>query len=191
MYNTLAECPVPCLQHEGELQEFLEIYKEMQPKKVLEIGSFYGGTLWFFIKNNPDKLETLISLDMLIPQTDKRYNEMIESRSKWNDWCPFLLDFYTFEGNSRDQSIIETIKKDNYLNEIDLLHIDGDHSYEGVKADYENFKSLVKPGGIIVFHDVVGIETVARFWNELKEQFPESFRTISHENGWGIGILQV
>ncbi len=190
MYNTLAECPVPCLQHEGELQEFLEIYKEMQPKKVLEIGSFFGGTLWFLIKNNTN-LETLISVDLPVPPTDERYNEMVNSKAQWFNWITSDMRLNVFTGDSHEMTLIEDVKSNNLIADVDLLHIDGDHYYEGVKADYENFKSLVKPGGIIVFHDVVGIETVARFWNELKEQFPESYRTISHENGWGIGILQV
>jgi predicted O-methyltransferase YrrM len=36
---------------------------------------------------------------------------------------------------------------------IDLLFIDGDHSYEGVKLDYENWYPFVKNGGVIAFHD--------------------------------------
>ena len=37
---------------------------------------------------------------------------------------------------------------------FDALFIDGNHSYEYVKKDYENYRDKVKPGGIIAFHDV-------------------------------------
>lgn len=56
----------------------------------------------------------------------------------------------------------------------DFLFIDGDHSYEGAKADFVDYGRFVKPEGIIVLHDIVdhGPEfpdvTVNLFWNELK-----------------------
>jgi predicted O-methyltransferase YrrM len=37
--------------------------------------------------------------------------------------------------------------------QIDLLFIDGDHVYEAVRADFEAWRSLVRPGGLILFHD--------------------------------------
>lgn len=41
----------------------------------------------------------------------------------------------------------------NWSLPIDVLFIDGDHSYEGVKDDWDNFSPLVKAGGIVYFHD--------------------------------------
>lgn len=38
--------------------------------------------------------------------------------------------------------------------EIDLLFLDGDHSYEGVLADLNNWTPFVKQGGVVVLHDV-------------------------------------
>jgi predicted O-methyltransferase YrrM len=38
---------------------------------------------------------------------------------------------------------------------IDLLFIDGDHSYEGVKRDWEAFVPFVSPFGVVVFHDTI------------------------------------
>ena len=45
---------------------------------------------------------------------------------------------------------------------IDLLFIDGDHSYEGVKADILNWSVFIKEGGIIAFHDIDRLATVKK-----------------------------
>jgi len=47
---------------------------------------------------------------------------------------------------------------------LDFLFIDGDHTYEGVKRDFEMYSPLVRNGGIIAFHDIVKHppETVVR-----------------------------
>jgi hypothetical protein len=37
--------------------------------------------------------------------------------------------------------------------EIDVLFIDGDHTYEGCKADIDAWTPYVKPGGTVIFHD--------------------------------------
>ena len=59
--------------------------------------------------------------------------------------------------------------------DIDLLFIDGDHSYQGVKDDWDNFSPFVKVGGIVFFHDCddCGMEIV-KFANEM-----------ANDNGWG------
>ena len=54
----------------------------------------------------------------------------------------------------------------NWNMPIGMLFIDGDHSYEGVKFDYENYKKNVIVGGKILFHDSIMPE-IKRFLNEL------------------------
>jgi predicted O-methyltransferase YrrM len=51
---------------------------------------------------------------------------------------------------------------------VDLLFIDGDHNYAAVESDYLNYEPLVRKGGIVAFHDVVGTEGPRRFVEELK-----------------------
>jgi hypothetical protein len=52
--------------------------------------------------------------------------------------------------------------------EIDLIHIDGDHSYEGVKRDFELYFEKVKHNGIITLHDVELCGGVKSFFEELE-----------------------
>ena len=41
------------------------------------------------------------------------------------------------------------------VQEVELLFIDGDHSYEGARADFDRWSALVGPGGHLLFHDAV------------------------------------
>jgi hypothetical protein len=73
---------------------------------------------------------------------------------------------------------------------IDLLHIDGFHSYEAVKTDFETWYPKVVPGGIVLFHDVAArIRDFGawRFWKEAQETQPETF---SFNHGFGLGVLR-
>ncbi len=54
------------------------------------------------------------------------------------------------------QSAIYAVQAQRAGLEIDYLHIDGDHSYEGALADFTNYLPLMNPNGIITFHDTDG-----------------------------------
>lgn len=53
---------------------------------------------------------------------------------------------------------------------IDILHIDGDHSYESVARDFSNWSKHVTPGGVILFHDI--------------DSFPEGPGKLFREIAW-------
>lgn len=191
MSNVLDKCPVPILQEPWEFEKLVEVYKAHAPKKVLEIGSFYGGTLWYWATYTMG-LVRLTSVDYPIGPADGRYEEMKAARDRWPEWTgnkTWVKEFDDIKGDSHDPVIIEQVKRLYPDNDIDFLFIDGDHSYNGVKADYENFAPLVRPGGLIVLHDVYGLPEVNQFWKELK-QTERTQTIIGQPGGWGIGIIE-
>lgn len=77
---------------------------------------------------------------------------------------------HLLKADSHRKETLEKIKEilDGEL--LDFLFIDADHSYEGVKMDFEMYSPLVKPGGIIALHDIhLPSAGVGKFWNEIKK----------------------
>lgn len=80
---------------------------------------------------------------------------------------------------------------------IDLLFIDGDHSYGGVKRDWELFAPFVQPFGNIIFHDTLwdlrppmpkrADMGVPQFVDELREQ---GFPVLTLEHDFGVSVVQ-
>jgi predicted O-methyltransferase YrrM len=173
-----------------EIVPLLEDVKSLNPQTVIEIGTHRGGTLYLWARlARPDAI--LVSIDLpggkfgggYSPFRAPIYHRFAQKRQK----------LHLMRANSHSESTLEETKRLLSGRPIDLLFIDGDHSYEGVKKDWEMYAPLVRPGGLIVFHDVArsyGDTQVKAFWDTIKTSY--DFREyMAHPEGlYGIGVLQ-
>ena len=71
---------------------------------------------------------------------------------------------------------------------VDLLHIDGLHTYEAVSQDLADFGPKVRPGGIILFHDVdTWFPDMKAFWREISRKYESHLVPHTH----GLGVIRV
>lgn len=148
---------------------------------ILEIGSRFGFTLVDLAHGMSGN--RIVSVDL--PEAEGwHFLGAEESLRKNVDQLKSEgYDAHLFIGDSKDKDIIQSVES---LGPFDVVFIDGDHTYEGVKADWESYGHL---GKMVVFHDIrppkppewMGLG-VWRLWNELKG---ESF--IANGSKMGIG----
>lgn len=99
------------------------------------------------------------------------------------------------KADSHQASSFRIVKDNLGGRKIDFMFIDADHTYEGLKQDFEVYSPLVSQSGIVAFHDIVPHPTdssygVAEFWREIKTQYEHDEIVESWtQTGAGIGIL--
>lgn len=162
------------LQHRGEITELVREVRSHEPETVMEIGSANGGTLYVWARVL-DSVRTILSTDL-------------DYRGRQD-----LLEYFTgrsgislrcIEGDSHSEATESAVREALSGETIDFLYIDGDHSYEGVKADFEAYEPHVADDGIIGFHDIETDGTgVPRLWTELTAEYDH--RNVVAENRRG------
>jgi predicted O-methyltransferase YrrM len=165
--------------------------KRRHPRVVVEVGTANGGTLWFWCQYaTHDAL--LISVDL--PGGDFGGGYTVQDVPRLLGHARAGQDIQLLAGNSHSGRMLEAVEELLDGRMVDLLFIDGDHTYEGVKQDWQMYSPLVGPGGLIIFHDIVEHDEIPecqvdRLWNELKSEHKhEEF--CAADRGWaGIGVI--
>ncbi len=166
--------PVPA-QAEWEWRHLLRILDHAHHARILEIGIYGGGTLYEWI----DRADYIVAVD-----------EQMRDRTTWLDHAADLSKhLYLVHGDSHDPAITAYVAS---LGQFDFIFIDADHTYDAVKADWDNYRPMLAPGGIIAFHDIVERTSygVSRLWAEIKDSAPTvEIIEGSQPHYCGIGVI--
>lgn len=132
---------VPGWETIGEQHLLIKYSKKLPPEStILEIGCEYGMSTSLFSKYS-HKRTKIVSIDL---DCSKAAQNLFEAE--------LLFPVIFLEGDSR---IIHGALR----GDVDLLFIDGDHSYQGARLDLHNYgKFVTKRGSVIILHDVAGFD---------------------------------
>jgi predicted O-methyltransferase YrrM len=183
------------VQMRGELLGMLERVRELRPRRLCEIGASAGGTLYLLTRvAEPDAV--IVSLDIDIPPPTRRARARMARDSQ---------RVISIQADSHDPLTRDRVAEKLGGEQLDFLFIDGDHSYDGVRTDFELYRDLVRDGGLIALHDINPDQRstrpepegpisgdVPRFWREVAaEHRSEELIDRPGQDGFGIGLLYV
>lgn len=173
------------MQIQEEVKELKEIVEEQNPDRILEIGSARNSTLVLWASSGA---EEVFSIDF--PEEHPGRNTF-DKKSLLEAYFN-STSFEFIRGNSHSQQVRAELNNKNE-EKFDLIFIDGDHSYEGVKQDFNDYKSLLSDNGILVFHDINSEGCgVPKFWREVSEKYKsKAIEKDGGEGHAGIGIIYV
>jgi cephalosporin hydroxylase len=182
------------LQVENEIVPFLNYVADHRPRVIGEIGLKHGGNSFMFLRKLND-VATYLGMDL-----------KLENINKLKFYRRPDQTLYILEGNSQLPAVVNKARKHLAGKQFDFLFIDGDHEYDGVLEDLIQWYPLVKPGGLIAFHDIVPDEEartgqrpegsrlwvggVYKLWTNLKPYFDhKEFVNDWNQGGFGIGLI--
>lgn len=178
-------------QQPDEVKAFAGFLLGAQVGSALEIGTYAGGFTKFLANILPPD-------SLIITMDDNSYYTYQPDSLQWKikQICSWGSNIHYVEGNSHNAVSLNKVKQILGDRSLDLLFIDGDHSYEGCRFDFEMYKSLVRPGKWIAIHDLTMTEEGEKigygchiFFNELRGK---KIRICQPGATWGgIGIVQV
>lgn len=190
----LAQLTFGSQQKRGEICRFLEFMRLRSPQLVCEIGVAAGGT-HFLLRESIPSVKKIIGVEIALRTTVAR---------KLQRSCNKGKEDILIQGSSCTHQTLTLVETNLQGQKLDLLFIDGDHGYDGVRADFEAYRHFLREGAIVAFHDIMpdyatrkGIKTdnwaggVPIFWREVKNGFL-SWELVenSEQDAFGIGLLE-
>lgn len=148
----------PTSQAAWEWEQTLRLFRLRDPRTVLEVGSDFGGTLKGWLLNAAPGA-TIVNVD----------DRAVDAET-WQGWARARgSTLHTIRGDSR---AAETIAQAATHAPYDWIFIDADHSYDFVSLDWRNYGPLVRPGGVVAFHDINERNGygVSQLWREIQAE---------------------
>ncbi len=179
------------IQLEDEIVAFVAEAQSRAPVRICEIGTQYGGTNLLLFRTIPT-VRLVIGVDLWVQ--NKATLRLLRAPGQ---------RLVYLDGSSTKPRQLSRVRRTLAGEPLDLLLIDGDHSFAGVRADFLAYRHLVRDGGLIAFHDIVpdgraaGLQTrayaggVPEFWALMKALYPaaEFVHDWHGQYGFGIGII--
>ena len=158
----------------------------LKPKTLVELGTHGGGSYFSFCQSVIDnKLDTkTYAIDTWMGEKQAGFY----SESLFKKVMDFNIEHFDNFSTLMKMTFDEALNEFDD-NSVDLLHIDGFHSYEAVSNDFRAWYPKLSKEAIVLFHDTHEIKPgfgVHQFWDELKKDHRDQCFEFKHSHGLGI-----
>lgn len=162
LYYHSTPTPVPIFQREWEFAQALDRYRQRRPRRILEVGTFHGGTLYHWLR--------LAETGAVVVSIDS-YQAGVDNRHLYADWTPSGVMLHALMGDSHAPSTIAQVAD---FGPFDWIFIDAGHTEAEVQADWDAYARMAAPGGLIALHDICYSPhdwiQVDRVWRRIQAQ---------------------
>jgi len=177
----------------GHIPFSFSLVNALKPKVIVELGT-YTGTSFFSFCQAVDTLGLsckCYGVDMwkgdihMGTFSQSLYEEILAYKNEHYPDAVFLRKYFDDAANDFD------------THSIDILHIDGTHTYEAVQKDFLTWQPKLSSRSVVLFHDIhvnfnnVGKAArhfgVGKFFNSIKSDYPH----IEFKHCYGLGVLVV
>ena len=185
-----------------EIEDLFDFIQKLDKRQTLvEIGCLQGRSL-FTLAQAMEENAWVIGIDLPEGKWGAiKYSMKLSGTISWLGDLGFASAY--IHGDSHEERTKMRLVNLLQGRFIDVLVIDGDHTYEGVKQDYEMYAPLVDKLGVVIFHDIAedcpphidgSLVEVRKFWKDLRnspEQIKVEYSEIYHPGSrMGYGIIR-
>lgn len=169
----------------GHIPFLFALFRALRPGRYVELGVHNGASLIAAAT-----AASTYGVPTLLTGVDTWQGDDHAGRYEGEGIYRTLLDYTQrhFPGVTLQRSFFEDARHLFMPGSIDILHIDGLHTYDAVKHDFTSWFEKVSPQGVILFHDISVLDRgfgVYRLWAELKQHFS----TIEFHHSHGLGVV--
>jgi hypothetical protein len=185
--NNFQDWHTPWAGHKFFARDLVNI---LQPKIIVELGTYKGTSLFSFI-DGIQHYQTNTKIFGIDTWKEDSHSGVYEGDIIVDSILNTINTHYPNVEIKLIRSTFDDALSEFSDNSIDLLHIDGWHTYEAVSNDFNNWINKMTLDSVILFHDISvtgGIFGVKTFWEEIKQKY-ECTLEFDHSNGLGILFL--
>lgn len=163
-----------------------DLVKNLIPRTIVELGTAGGTSMFSFAQAAKDSRIVVKIHAVDTWKGDEHtgdYSEKVYIRVK-----QIIESTYSMVNIQLMRMLFDDARDTFEDGSVDLLHIDGLHTYDAVKHDFNTWLPKMSETGVIIFHDISERKDdfgVYQFWDELKNEFG----TMEFGHSHGLGVL--